>query len=325
MAGDRAGPEVLAGAFQPGDRQHAGLPGRIPDLGGRRGGQVAGAGDHHHVPGEGVVERRGQGRAVAAAAERQVDHPGAVVHRPAHPLGDDERVVVAVLGVEHPDREDLGVRRQPHHAPVVVGPPGDQRRPRWCRARPDQARPTPSGVTRSRPGRTWPARSGCDRVDTGIDHRDHHAGARSRCARRSSPAASPTATARRGRGRRGAPGREPPTAAERRRPGRTARPVPAASADRRRRPAPTRRPATRAGRRAGAAHRAGPADPWSHSPAVPSRQTHAARRLPVVPAVTGQLGASDHPGGRCANCTRRTPSRRVTRRARPGGSGPALT
>ena len=62
-AGDRTVPEDVGCLLQAGDRDHAGLAGRVPDVDRGWPAHVAGAGHDDHVAGEGVVERRRQGRA----------------------------------------------------------------------------------------------------------------------------------------------------------------------------------------------------------------------------------------------------------------------
>src|SRR5262249_20233010 len=115
------------GTDQPGDGDNAGFARRIPHLvRGGAGQDVACAGDHDDVVVDGVAHGVGEDVAAELAAEGQVDHGGAVGDGPADAVGDDGRVVVAVVLVEHPDGEDLRLRGDPDDAVGVVAAPRDE-------------------------------------------------------------------------------------------------------------------------------------------------------------------------------------------------------
>ena len=314
---------------RPGQQPRRGRPGRRPATattpGSRAGYQtsvgrgrrdVAGAGDDDDVLGERVVQRGGERGLLAGPAERQVDHlaPWSTAHRT--PSRDDRRVVVAVVLVEHPYRQDLGAA-------------GRARR-RRCRRRcgpairPATVVPWPTGSsaavaagpsTKSMPGQHLAGRSGWlastpESMTATVTPR------RWRGARRvGAPQRGRAATGRRGP----CPVAAPTAAAD------AAAAAPPATAggqgqQRCRRPArDSAAPRTRGdGAPAGRVNLVGttsftPGDRrWSEVTVSSLRGTHDRATFPT-----------HHVGGRWASCTRRTPSLRVTSRPGPAASGRA--
>jgi hypothetical protein len=101
-------------------RRHAQQPALTGGLVARGQRVVARRGHHDHPGVERAVDRLVEPLGRGAAAQREVDHVGA--------LGDglvDARDHVGVLAlaprVEHPDREHLGPRSDPEHADAVAG------------------------------------------------------------------------------------------------------------------------------------------------------------------------------------------------------------
>ena len=130
----RPGVELVA-AVRRRDREHAGVGGRIAAADGR-GGRIATVrvgragvsrgGDDERAVALGVLDRGGDRGAAVRAAEREVDHAGAVVGRPV----DADGAVAegdSVAGVDDADREDLAAVADADTADAVVAMRGDDR------------------------------------------------------------------------------------------------------------------------------------------------------------------------------------------------------
>ncbi len=170
-AGVRVGGH-LTRAIHGADTQHLELCGRL--LAQRQ--RVVPRGEYHHdALGRGAVDRRRELRVAQSehrqrVAEREVDDVGPVVGGPIDAL-IDRRSVAAPGGVEHPDRQNLGLGCHALDPEAVVGIGGDD--PRHVGAVTVGVRRAPPRADEVIPGQELPLKVGVIEAHAGVDHGDN--------------------------------------------------------------------------------------------------------------------------------------------------------